>query len=468
MAATSEAARAQHAADQLAEALYTKLSPGPGRPATEVAAHQCARIHSAMVALAAERGYAAVTVRELARLAGVSTRTFYQHFSGKEDCFLRTYELIVRRAIKRIVASQAGERDWQERLRLAFGAFARELEPQAACLALVEAYAAGPAALEQIRCAERTFEAMVAESLARARDGIVVPTLVVKGIVAGVTRIARARLATGRGGELPELSDALLEWALCYRGEAVADLTELDRRAALEHSAVETMVPAWPQEGGAQAPTDDRTLILSAVAKLVVADGYGRLTVPCILAAAGVPRRRFNAHFSGVEDCFRAALELRAGEAFTKATRAGATGGSWEGGIYQAIVTLCTQVAQDPLLARLCFVDVFASGAGGMHCRERLMTNVIDYICDSAPPSRRPNEFTTEAFVGAIWGVIHHHVASGQARQLPRIAATLSFLALAPAVGGPSAIDAIRREQQSKGSLEMSLDAIPAGRSLVA
>src|SRR4051812_40348248 len=81
---------------------YEKLKPGPGKGAVDVARHQRRRIHSAMVKTVAERGYGAVTVRELARVAGVSTRTFYRHYPSKEECFLRVHQLIVRRVLRGI------------------------------------------------------------------------------------------------------------------------------------------------------------------------------------------------------------------------------------------------------------------------------------------------------------------------------------------------------------------------------
>lgn len=95
-----------------------KLTPGPGMAAADVAAHQSARIHRAMIEIVAARGYDAVKVRELVHLAGVSSAAFYKHFESKEDCFLRTHDLVVRRATRRIIASQAGEEAWKERPRL--------------------------------------------------------------------------------------------------------------------------------------------------------------------------------------------------------------------------------------------------------------------------------------------------------------------------------------------------------------
>jgi len=53
-----------------------------------------------MIEIVADRGYEAVKMRELVVRAGVSTRAFYKHFSSKEDCFLRSQEMVVRRAEK--------------------------------------------------------------------------------------------------------------------------------------------------------------------------------------------------------------------------------------------------------------------------------------------------------------------------------------------------------------------------------
>ena len=97
---------------------YPQLHPGPGLSHERVASHQRARIYAAMIELVAERGYGAVTVLGLARRAGVSKHTVYEHFpGGKQECFLCTYELIVWRSCKRVGAAQKDCRDWRERLR---------------------------------------------------------------------------------------------------------------------------------------------------------------------------------------------------------------------------------------------------------------------------------------------------------------------------------------------------------------
>ena len=198
--------------------MLEKLSPGPGMDESDVAAHQSARIHRAMIEIVAKGGYEAVKVRELVHIAGVSSAAFYKHFANKEECFLRTHDLVVRRATRRIIASQAGEDQWQDRPRLIFEAFVRELEddPAAARVALIEAYASGPVALDQARKAEATFEMMMAQSFARAPGGMPVPQKVVEGMTSGVAHVARRRLLSGREFEIPYLHEEMVEWLLCF------------------------------------------------------------------------------------------------------------------------------------------------------------------------------------------------------------------------------------------------------------
>jgi AcrR family transcriptional regulator len=432
-----------------ARPLYGKLSPGPGMSAQEVASHQRARIHSAMIVLVAERGYSAATIRDLAQLAGVSTRAFYEHFGGKEECFLRTYELAVRRAAVRVVESQKGKRDWLERLRQAFEAFAVEIErePQIARVALVEVLAAGVSALKKMRGVEGIFEKMIGESFARAPGGAEMPPLVLQGIVSGIARVVRDRLLADREEELSSLAMPLMEWALCYRWESIGVLERLDSRPGAQCIAAEFTVADDPEVWG--GPMDDRALILSAISKLTVADGYEALTVPRIRAAAGVSRRAFDALYDGVDDCLLAALELRTGEALARVVPAHSEGKTWPGGVYRAVAALCAHIAQDEAFAQLAFIDAFAPGPAAIQRRTQLLSTTAELLRDSAPPDQRPDPFMAEASIGAVWGVLHHQVVHGQAHRLPNMAASLAFLATAPAVGAPTAAQAICQEQQT-------------------
>jgi AcrR family transcriptional regulator len=54
------------------------------------APHRIRLLHAMAVAVA-EKGYAALTIADVVAHAGVSKRTFYEHFSGKEECLFACY-----------------------------------------------------------------------------------------------------------------------------------------------------------------------------------------------------------------------------------------------------------------------------------------------------------------------------------------------------------------------------------------
>jgi AcrR family transcriptional regulator len=311
-------------------------------------------------------------------------------------------------------------------------------------LVLVEAFAGGPAALERMRLAEALFQGMIDQSFAGAADPVPVPPLIVKGIVAGVHRVARAHLLAGRERELPGVAGELLEWMLCFRCQAATALGrpgDLPAPARLGTAALAT------HDGVARG--EDRERILDAVARLAAQEGYWQLTVPRIRAAAGVSRKRFDEHFEDVQGCFVAALERFSERALANAVTAGVGARSWPGGLHRAVCSLCADIGTDPVLARLGFVEVFAPGPDGMRYRERSVAAIAESLRISAPAGQRPSELAAEASIGAVWGVIHHHVALGRAHQLPSIAGVLSYLALAPAIGAEQAVDAIVAEREA-------------------
>lgn len=85
------AALAEPAESETTTAL--RLPPGRhGIPADLVRAHQRLRLLEAAAAALAEQGYGRLTAARVTELAGVSSRTFYQHFEDLWACLLAAYE----------------------------------------------------------------------------------------------------------------------------------------------------------------------------------------------------------------------------------------------------------------------------------------------------------------------------------------------------------------------------------------
>ncbi|OLR93732.1 TetR/AcrR family transcriptional regulator [Actinokineospora bangkokensis] len=75
---------------QLLAAPVSKLPPGPRRPASRE--NHRMRLLAAVLGVAADLGYQEVRVADIVERAQVSRRTFYEHFTDKEQCFLAAYE----------------------------------------------------------------------------------------------------------------------------------------------------------------------------------------------------------------------------------------------------------------------------------------------------------------------------------------------------------------------------------------
>jgi AcrR family transcriptional regulator len=388
-----------------------------------------------MIELVAEHGYNAVSVEKLTSRARISKRDFYKLFAGKEECFLAAYDSIVSHSVRGIIAAAEGEEEWRERLRLGFLAFTDQItsSPEAARLALVEAFTAGAIAVERMQGTNRLFEGLVARNLALADDAPRLPPLVVKGIVAGGSRLARARLLSGHLRQLALDGDELLQWALSFCDERVVRLRGL---GAAEVPPLPETAPVMPLE-------DERALILAATAKLASKEGYATLTVPRVRAAAGVSRRSFDTHFEGVADCFLATLETLSDRTLAAAASFYLTADDWASGVHRMIADLCRHLARDPTFTGLAFLEVFSPGPEAIQWRSEMIAKLATRLRRGAPPTRRPSEFAAEASIGAMWGVIHHFVATGRGTQLPVAAPALSYLALAPALGAAAAVDVI-------------------------
>src|SRR5436853_4375001 len=91
------------------------LPRGPhGLERDVVLASQRGRMLGAMADAVARKGYAATTVADVVAGAGVSRKTFYEHFRDKEECFLAAYDAGVDLVLDAILAArpEPGDDSW--------------------------------------------------------------------------------------------------------------------------------------------------------------------------------------------------------------------------------------------------------------------------------------------------------------------------------------------------------------------
>jgi AcrR family transcriptional regulator len=164
------------------------LPRGPHRLARdEVLASQRGRLLDAMAEVVAERGYGATTVADVIEHAGVSRKTFYEHFSDKEACFLAAYDT----GVEILMAQMRGG----EPIRAYLETLATE--PAFARTFLIEIGAAGPRAIARRREVHDAFAAMIGDQ----PEGL--------AVVGALNEIVTREVAAGRTADLPALEKFL-------------------------------------------------------------------------------------------------------------------------------------------------------------------------------------------------------------------------------------------------------------------
>src|SRR4051812_33994794 len=184
-------------------------------PREVVIESQRERMLAAMAEAVGTKGYGAVAVADVIAGAGVSRKTFYEHFENKEECFLAAYDAGVELMLGAIDAAIADA--GSEALAIARAGTARYLETLAANPAfartfLVEVLAAGPRALERRARVHARFASQLAtiHRAARGDASADPPPHVFRACVGAIHELVTDHVLRDRAETLPELLDALV------------------------------------------------------------------------------------------------------------------------------------------------------------------------------------------------------------------------------------------------------------------
>jgi AcrR family transcriptional regulator len=194
-----------------AELALARLPPGRhGLPRSFVEHNQRLRIVAAMLRVLPRRGYPMTTIGDITGEAGVSRAAFYQQFSGKEECFLATYDIAGEWFCEGVEAAVAEVENWRARIRAGVSEALRLLtaNPPVAHLIAVEALQAGDGARErQEACFDR-----FAAALREGRPGRPELPEDLADLLLGVVVSLIARYVdTDRAERLPEAMTDLVE-----------------------------------------------------------------------------------------------------------------------------------------------------------------------------------------------------------------------------------------------------------------
>ncbi len=167
--------------------------------------NQRERILDAAANLSAAKGFAAVTVREIADGAAVSLDAFYEHFIDKEDAFLVAYEVGHHKSLAVVERAFSEAPDWPRGIQAAVGALFDFLacEPAFAHLALADALVASPRTAERARKGASAYRHMLARGLEETSSEPP-PSITIAAIAGGIFELCSTCVTQKRLETLPE------------------------------------------------------------------------------------------------------------------------------------------------------------------------------------------------------------------------------------------------------------------------
>jgi AcrR family transcriptional regulator len=213
------------APERIAEPIHFRMLPAQPweRGGTASAAWQRARMFHAIVRAVSEKGYAKVTVADVVGLAGVSRRTFYEHFNDAEDCFVEAYDAATRVILAEVESAvrDAYLEDWHDRFEVAIGAYLGALasDPAVARACLVDTVGAGPRAVDARRHVYAQFAAQM-RALRHPgggkKEGEKIPEVQFWAAVGAIGELVQDHILMHGADSLPVLTPTLtrLGWAL--------------------------------------------------------------------------------------------------------------------------------------------------------------------------------------------------------------------------------------------------------------
>jgi AcrR family transcriptional regulator len=199
-----------------------------------------------------------------------------------------------------------------------------------------------------------------------------------------------------------------------------------------------------------------RVRIRDAMVLVVGEYGFAGTTVGGVCACAGVSRRSFYECFDGLRDCFLAVIDEGYRRAHELICLAFEGEDCWREGVSTALGLLLGLFDDEPMLARVWFVETLAAGSWALERRGCHVAALTATIVERWPvPEGTPvNPLAAVGVMESVLGILHTRLLMGAGEPLVGLLGPLMGIVSAPYVGGAAAVVEIERgEARARGIL---------------
>lgn len=424
------------------------------------------RLLAGMITAANRDGYARTNVSGVIAEAGISRRTYYEHFADKDDCFLAAVADVhgrVLRDVRRAVREQPPERA----LAATIGALVHfvSYEPAMGRFLINEPMAGGAAALDARDRGIAALARLVDRSYHELDPATGVPDFSTHALIGGIYRLLASRLRRGER-DLTGVQGDLLAWTRAYEQPLgkhrwrPLKLAASPSRSPFVHSAPlrgpDPLPPGRTRLSEQEVAANQRQRIMFAAARLAEEKGYTATTIGDITKLARIDGRVFYAMFADKQDAFMAVHELGVQQVMAVTADAFFAGTTWPERNWEAGRAFTQFLERNPLIANVGFVEAYAVGPGAAQRVEdshtafaMLLQEGYQYVSADA----RPPRLVLEAIITTIFEIVYSRARSAAKPRLAGLLPHLTFLVLSPFLG----------PAQANAFIDQKLEAASAG-----
>jgi len=181
-----------------------------------------------------------------------------------------------------------------------------------------------------------------------------------------------------------------------------------------------------------------RERVIKAAIDVFAKRGYRGATVGNLVSAAKVGVNSFYGLFDGKEDCFLAVYDQVAADSFGRVAAAVPRGSEWSRQVAAAMRALLELIEEQPLAARIAFVEVHTAGpaARGLHERD------LDRVAALLRRGRAQSPITDElpdtleyAIAGGLAWLLQQRIVIGEAAGISKLLPETLEIAVEPYLG---------------------------------
>jgi AcrR family transcriptional regulator len=161
-----------------------------------------------------------------------------------------------------------------------------------------------------------------------------------------------------------------------------------------------------------------RRRIIDAMVCEVGERGLRGVTIARVSTRAGVSRSTFYELFKNLDSCVLAVLRQVASRSTALMAKAFADEDSWQDGVLAALAALLESLDREPLLARVCLLEMLAGSHEVLEHRARelaALNPLVDVGRKQTRANGEPVELTAEASVASVAGILHTRLVTGEA-----------------------------------------------------